>query len=256
MDDNFRELEREAFEAAFKGEEDKSGSTDAGYGLDPRQADSQAMAEAFNGADVAVGGPNPEPKIEADPLPAPNGNTMAATPEGESAKPADPIADAKPQTPQFKTFGQAFKYHRQQAANGGPKTFEWNGKQFTTSLKSEVAAAPKKTSTSPAPAAAKKPAAAKPSTAPASESLAQSKGREYTEAWQAAEKSKSYADKVAAEKALKVAEDAAAAQKEGKSVVLKRDPKPNIAETVMKESLPDPTSTEYAGAGGKRFFSK
>ena len=41
--------------------------------------------------------------------------------------------------PQFKTFGDAFKYHR----GKGNKVFDWKGKQFTTELKSERAAKPK-----------------------------------------------------------------------------------------------------------------
>ena len=41
--------------------------------------------------------------------------------------------------PQFKTFGEAFKYHR----GKGNKVFDWKGKQFMTELKSERAAKPK-----------------------------------------------------------------------------------------------------------------
>ena len=52
----------------------------------------------------------------------------------DAAKPAAESA------PEFKTFGEAFKYHRSK----GDKAFDWRGKQFTTALKSEMAqAAPK-----------------------------------------------------------------------------------------------------------------
>ena len=50
----------------------------------------------------------------------------------DAAKPAESM-------PQFKTFGEAFKYHR----NKGNKAFDWKGKTFTTALKSERAAQPK-----------------------------------------------------------------------------------------------------------------
>ena len=43
MDDNFRELEREAFEATFDGKAEDAGKPE-GYGLDPRQAEMEAMA--------------------------------------------------------------------------------------------------------------------------------------------------------------------------------------------------------------------
>lgn len=56
----------------------------------------------------------------------------------DAAKPAESM-------PQFKTFGEAFKYHRA----AGDKTFEWKGEQFTTALKSEQRAAPGKASHKP-----------------------------------------------------------------------------------------------------------
>lgn len=240
MDENFHELERDAFEAAFKG--DEAAPADAGYGLDPRQADTDAMAEAFDSPDVAVGDPAPTKPIAGEALPGLADEAASVSPEPTTAQPA-----AEAAKPEFKTFGQAFKYHREQAANGGPKVFEWNGKQFTTQLKSE--ATPKK------PKSAGQAPAGKPAAKPAAESLAHSKGREYTEAWQAAEKSGSYADKLAAKQALKIAEDAAESAKEGTSVVVKRN-RPNATESAIKAIVPDPTSTEYANVGGKRFFGK
>ena len=114
---------------------------DAGYGIDPGKADMDAMAKAFSEPEVEVGAPIKIEKIEAEVLPPASGESSPdPVTEAGTEKPAatEPKADA---TPEFKTFGQAFKYHRAQAQNGGPSTFEWNGKKFTTQLKSEVAAA-------------------------------------------------------------------------------------------------------------------
>lgn len=68
---------------------------------------------------------------------------MAAADAAEKRAQAQPDA-----TPEFKTFGEAFKHYRAK----GDKTFDWKGKQFTTALKSERAAQPKS-----APKAAAKP---------------------------------------------------------------------------------------------------
>lgn len=147
MDENFRELEREAFEATFKGEAgDGAGANDAGYGLDPRQADVDAMASAFDGAEAVVGEPMNAAKVEASALPKPTDDIPASDKAVDVVEPssAPAAAAAGEAAPQFKTFGQAFKWHREQAANGGPSTFDWNGKKFTTQLKSEAAAKPAK----------------------------------------------------------------------------------------------------------------
>ena len=140
MDDNFRELEREAFESAFKG--DDAAPADASYGIDPRQADAAAMAEAFDSPDVVVGKAMTDKPIQGEALPA--ADAPAESPA--APEPAAPVSQSAAEVakPEFKTFGQAFKYHREQAANGGPKVFEWNGKQFTTQLKSEVGSVAKK----------------------------------------------------------------------------------------------------------------
>jgi hypothetical protein len=126
MDENFRELEREAFESSFKGEAD--GDTgDAGYGIDPRQADSDAMASAFD-----------SPDVEAEPLPElPDESQSSQAPVEMKAKAAEP-AERPAATPEFKTFGQAFKWHREQALkNGGPNVFDWKGEKKHIMIKSE-----------------------------------------------------------------------------------------------------------------------
>ncbi len=137
MDDNFRELEREAFEATFDGKAEDAGKPE-GYGLDPRQAEMEAMASTFNGAEAAAtDGQAPlNMPDEAQSSQAPAEMELAAADTVQATE--QPAADAAA-APEFKTFGQAFKWHRAQAANGGLSTFEWNGKKFTTQLKSEVA---------------------------------------------------------------------------------------------------------------------
>lgn len=139
MDDNFRELEREAFEATFNDEAASSTSPKAeetGYGLNPAQAESDAMASAFNGTDT--GAPMSDMPDEAQSSQAP-AEAISSAADAQPAAAKQPIEKTAATTPEFKTFGQAFKYHRAQAANGGPDTFEWNGKKFTTQLKSEAA---------------------------------------------------------------------------------------------------------------------
>ena len=96
------------------------------------------MASAFNGTEAATteGQAPLDMPDEAQSSQAPaEMEPAAAAPEQTTEQPATAAAAA----PEFKTFGQAFKWHRAQAANGGPSTFEWNGKKFTTQLKSEVA---------------------------------------------------------------------------------------------------------------------
>lgn len=148
----------------FNGDTDTASKSEPGLGIDPRQADAEAMASAFNAADVAVGAPMPTREIEASTQPLSSASAEpaeAVKPVAAAPTPALDAADvavggpmrapemkARPlpppsgamQPPAFKTFGQAFKWHREQAANGGPKVFEWNGKKFTTRLKTEAAA--------------------------------------------------------------------------------------------------------------------
>lgn len=119
-------------------------SAGAGYGIDPAKADVDAMAQAFAEPDVVVGSPIKIEKIEAEVLPTATGDA-SPDPMGEAdvkqpEQSIAPGAKAAEAAPEFKTFGQAFKYHRAQAMNGGPSTFEWKGKKFTTQLKSEVPA--------------------------------------------------------------------------------------------------------------------
>ena len=151
---------------AFSGDTDTASKPEPGLGIDPRQADTEAMASAFNAADVSVDTPMPTRDIEAStstqPLPPASAEPaeavkpVAAAPTTAidaadvaiggpmrvpdmKARPLHPPSGAV-QPPAFKTFGQAFKWHREQATNGGPKVFEWNGKKFTTRLKTEAAA--------------------------------------------------------------------------------------------------------------------
>lgn len=129
--------------------EDSEGT---GYGIDPGKADADAMAQAFTEPDVAVGGPMQTEQIEAEVLPPASGEA-GPEPMAESQPEQGAAPEAKTDSmPEFKTFGQAFKYHRAQAMNGGPSTFEWKGKKFTTQLKSEV---PAKVKAAPAKAKAK-----------------------------------------------------------------------------------------------------
>lgn len=121
----------------------KAGEDSTGYGINPAVAEMDAMAKAFAEPDVVVGAPIKIEKIEAQVLPAATGEAspdpMVESQPEQTEQPATSEAQAPEAKPEFKTFGQAFKYHRAQAMNGGPSTFEWNGKKFTTQLKSEVA---------------------------------------------------------------------------------------------------------------------
>jgi len=133
------DTDAQEFVSAFNGDTDEQPKeATAGYGIDPRQADADEMAAAFNAADVSIGAPMPTREIEANELPPASGDTPATSAEPVTEiqvteKTADPKAP-----PEFKTFGQAFKWHREQAVkHGGPKVFEWNGQKKTTLLKSE-----------------------------------------------------------------------------------------------------------------------
>ena len=67
---------------------------------------------------------------------------MAAADAAEkrwAAKDATKTVTTAESMPDFKTFGEAFKYHR----GKDNKVFDWKGKTFTTALKSERAAKPK-----------------------------------------------------------------------------------------------------------------
>ena len=106
----------QSYEDAFDmdtpaGASDKADGS-AGYGLDPRAQDALEMAAAFDA-------PNPDEK--QDEVAALN---AAVSEEKATGK------------PEFKTFGEAFKWHRQ----NGDKVFEWKGKSFNTKLRSEVPA--------------------------------------------------------------------------------------------------------------------
>lgn len=113
-------------------------STSPGYGIDPRQADFDAMASAFDSPDVEVGKPMMESAIEAEPLPElPDESQSSQAPVEMEAKAAEP-AERPAVMPEFKTFGQAFKWHREQALkNGGPKVFDWKGEKKHIMIKSE-----------------------------------------------------------------------------------------------------------------------
>ena len=96
---------------------------------------------------------------DEDPVMAAAGAAEKRWAAKDAAKPAESM-------PEFKTFGEAFKYHRK----SGDKTFEWKGKTFTTALKSERAAQPKaaaKPTPNKAAAVADKPAVAVVVAAPA-----------------------------------------------------------------------------------------
>lgn len=94
---------------------------------------------------------------------------MAAAAAAEkrwAAKDATKTVTTAESMPEFKTFGEAFKYHR----GKGNKVFDWKGKQFTTELKSERAAKPKaaaKPARNKAAAVSDKPAVANVVAAPA-----------------------------------------------------------------------------------------
>ena len=244
-------------------------SAGAGYGIDPAKADVDAMVQAFAEPDVKVGAPIKIEKIEAEVLPAATGEA-ATEPMGEdhpeqakqSAATEDKTTEA---APEFKTFGQAFKYHRAQAMNGGPSTFEWKGKKFTTQLKSEL---PAKVKAAPSKANGVTEAEKferdfvnrdQPTAKPADRSmtLVQSKAKEYADAQNAARASGSYADKLKAEEAKRTAEQVIEAQREGKSVVVKRpDATAKAIQQADQATAPDFDSLQYANVGGKTFFGK
>lgn len=136
---------QEEFEKAFSGEasdSDNATPPNSGYGItpdplqDPRDADYKEMADVFDAAskpaEASVGAPEKDDGAAAISGAIPTPVALAGAVKGRQL-PAAPAA-----VPEFKNFGQAFKYHRSQAVNGGPKVFEWNGKRFTTQLKSEV----------------------------------------------------------------------------------------------------------------------
>lgn len=177
---------KQEFERAFSGEmsdSDKTASTDSGYGITPglpqdsRDTDQNEMAAFFNAAPEPAGTSVGAPEVGDGAIPSAAATASPVAAAGPVKGRPLPAAPEVP--PQFKNFGQAFKWHRAQAVNGGPKTFEWNGKKFTTQLKSEVgnrrglaAAAPAASSRAGQPkfqaAAASAPIATTQQTRPAS----------------------------------------------------------------------------------------
>lgn len=153
----------------FVGEFETKRSND-GYGLvmDKGSAEKQEMARTFND-EVEVGKPMAEPEIETADLPEATGgiydevapgseadkamsaevSTADSLGEGETVVgSADPVVsspvtestvkgEALPAAEPVKgmSFGEAFKAARA----AGKKAFDWNGKSFTTALKSEKA---------------------------------------------------------------------------------------------------------------------
>lgn len=96
----------QSYEDAFDMDQPAGASEKAGFGIDPRTQDESDMAAAFD-----------EPK----------GNEVEALAEAVAS-------DAASAKPDFKSFGEAFKWHRK----NGDKVFEWKGKSFNTQLRSEV----------------------------------------------------------------------------------------------------------------------
>lgn len=96
----------QSYEDAFDMDQPDGASEKAGFGIDPRTQDESDMAAAFD-----------EPK----------GNEVEALAEAVAS-------DAASAKPDFKSFGEAFKWHRK----NGNKVFEWKGKSFNTQLRSEV----------------------------------------------------------------------------------------------------------------------
>ena len=96
----------QSYEDAFDMDQPAGASEKSGFGIDPRAQDESDMAAAFD-----------EPK----------GNEVEALAEAVAS-------DAASAKPGFKSFGEAFKWHRK----NGDKVFEWKGKSFNTQLRSEV----------------------------------------------------------------------------------------------------------------------
>jgi len=130
----------------------------------------------------------------------------------ESVGRMDGMTESAAQEPKAEPmkFGAAFAAARK----AGQKTFEWQGKKYTTDMASDK------------PKAAPKAESPKPSM-----SLAQSKGKEFAEYEKIARDAESNpefsraakaAARANADRARKVYEDAAAAEREGTSVVRKR----------------------------------
>lgn len=240
----------------------KAGEDSTGYGINPAAAEMDAMAKAFAEPDVVVGTPIKIEKIEAQVLPAATGEAspdpMVESQPEQTEQPATSEAQAPEAKPEFKTFGQAFKWHRAQAANGGPSTFEWNGKKFTTQLKSEVAPGKAKPAKNKAAAeAAKFESEFVNRDKPPAATLAQAKAKEYADAENAARASGSHADRQKANQALRTAEQAIEAQREGKSVVLKRpDATAKAIQQADQAFAPDFDSLQYANVGSRNIFGK
>jgi len=82
----------------------------------------------------------PASKTPAPKTPAPKAKTPAPKAKTTKSTPA-PTGDKKYNVGVSKggvSFKEAFKYRRAKALKGGPKTFTWNGKEYTTELKKPV----------------------------------------------------------------------------------------------------------------------
>jgi hypothetical protein len=108
------------------------------------RAAGQATGEtAKQSAMVAATKPAPKapaPKPKAPVAKTPASKTPAPKAQATKSTPA-PTGDKKYNVGVSKggvPFKEAFRFHRNKALKGGPKTFTWNGKQYTTQLKKPV----------------------------------------------------------------------------------------------------------------------
>ena len=81
----------------------------------------------------APAGKTPASKTPVTKTPAPKAKTTKSTPAPTGDKKYN-VGVSKGGVP----FKEAFRFHRNKALKGGPKTFTWNGKQYTTELKKPV----------------------------------------------------------------------------------------------------------------------
>ncbi len=103
----------------------------------------QDSAEASTGVLRSSANPPAKPKAPAAKTPAskpPATKTPAPKAKDTKTTPA-PTGDKKYNVGVSKggvSFKESFRFHRNKALKGGPKTFTWNGKQYTTELKKPV----------------------------------------------------------------------------------------------------------------------
>lgn len=137
----------------FVGEFETKRAND-GYGLvmDKGSAEKQEMAQQFDAPDV--GTMEPEAAEAEDPVQAPPAPVGGEVPVADSLDAGESVVDAAPavtspvaesavkakalpaaEPVKGMSFGEAFKAARA----AGKKAFDWNGKSFTTALKSEKA---------------------------------------------------------------------------------------------------------------------